>query len=119
MSDPEPFDFSKPDELVRWFREMKSYLRTEDFLNQGTDREGRQFAWDGLFALETLLCTPLGLSSEIRGSQGGLSKEEFDCLGVDIDFIPFGNNPEDEVSGVAFTHEQLNKIKKALFGDGQ
>lgn len=52
---PQPYDFTKRRELNRWFNEMKGYLRTDDFLNQGTDREGRKFALEGLNKIEELL----------------------------------------------------------------
>ena len=44
-----------------------------------------------------------------------MNKEEFEQMGVEVDFIPFGNNPEDEVTGIAFTIAQYEDIKKALF----
>lgn len=31
-------------EIGRWFEEMTGYLKTDDFVNRGTDREGRKFA---------------------------------------------------------------------------
>ena len=43
-----------------------------------------------------------------------ITKEEFECMGIDISFIPYGNNPEDEVDGLAFTYEEVNRIKEAL-----
>ena len=44
-------------------------------------------------------------------------EEDFENMGVEIDFIPFGNNPEDEISGYVFSIEQVDRIRKALFGD--
>lgn len=44
-----------------------------------------------------------------------MKKEEFEQMGTEIDFIPFGNNPEDEVTGIAFTTEQYKRIKEALY----
>lgn len=43
-----------------------------------------------------------------------ISKEEFECMGVEISFIPFGNNPEDEVEGIAYTFEELGKIRELI-----
>ena len=39
----------KLEDTKRWFREMESYLKTEDFIHQGTDLEGRKFALDGFY----------------------------------------------------------------------
>lgn len=44
---PEKYNMTKEEDMKRWFREMEGYLKTEDFLNQGTDREGRVEAMDG------------------------------------------------------------------------
>ena len=50
--EPRVFDFSQPKELVRWFDEMEGYLITEKFTEQGTDEEGRAFAYDAFLSLE-------------------------------------------------------------------
>jgi hypothetical protein len=43
-TEPRPYDMYKKEERLRWFREMYGYLKTEDFIHQGTDIEGRAFA---------------------------------------------------------------------------
>ena len=45
----------KEEDMKRWFREMEGYLKTENFLNQGTDREGRVYAMDGFRQLRVLM----------------------------------------------------------------
>lgn len=52
---PKKYDMNKEEDMKRWFREMEGYLKTEDFLNQGTDREGRVFAMDGFRQLRVLM----------------------------------------------------------------
>lgn len=44
-----------------------------------------------------------------------INKEWFNNAGYDIEFIPFGNNPENAIDGVVFSIEDYQKIKKALF----
>jgi len=51
---PKRYDMKKEEDVKRWFREMEGYLKTEDFLNQGTDREGRVFAMDGFRQLRVI-----------------------------------------------------------------
>ena len=46
-----------------------------------------------------------------------MRKEEFENMGFEIDFIPYGSNPENEVSGIAYTYQEIKRIKKELFGD--
>jgi hypothetical protein len=43
-----------------------------------------------------------------------MNEEEFELLGTEIEFIPFGNNPEKTVDGVAFTMEEYELIKKLI-----
>ena len=52
---PKPYDFSKPEEIDRWFREMKGYLKATDFVNKGTDEEGRRFALEAFDKIRTFL----------------------------------------------------------------
>lgn len=55
MGEPEPYDMMCLDEIKRWFREMGGYLKTSDFLNDGTDKEGRKYAMDGFDMLRHIL----------------------------------------------------------------
>jgi len=43
-----------------------------------------------------------------------MDKEEFELMGTEVSFIPFGNNPEDEKDGIAYTFEELGKIRKMI-----
>ena len=52
---PERYDMTNEADVKRWFREMEGYLKTEDFLNQGTDREGRVFAMDAFRQLRVIM----------------------------------------------------------------
>jgi len=52
---PKRYDMKKEEDMKRWFREMEGYLKTENFLNQGTDREGRVYAMDGFRQLRVLM----------------------------------------------------------------
>jgi hypothetical protein len=52
---PRKYDMNNAEDVKRWFREMEGYLRTEDFLNQGTDRPGRVFAMDGFRQLRVIM----------------------------------------------------------------
>ena len=54
---PRPYDMEYLSEITRWFTEMEGYLRTEDFVNQGTDKEGRQYAFDGFLHLKKYFLT--------------------------------------------------------------
>ena len=49
---PKKYDMMSSKEIRRWFREMEGYLKTEDFVHQGTDAEGRKFALDGFQVLK-------------------------------------------------------------------
>jgi len=53
---PQPYDMNKKEDVKRWFEEMQGYLRTEDFIHQGTDLEGRKYALDGFLQLKSKLC---------------------------------------------------------------
>lgn len=44
-----------------------------------------------------------------------MNKEQFYSMGKEISFIPFGNNPTNEVAGYALTIQEYNLIKKELF----
>ena len=37
-------------------------------------------------------------------------------MGTEIDFVAYGDDAEDELTGYAFTLREYNLIKKALFG---
>jgi hypothetical protein len=57
------YDMRQLGELKRWFREMEGYLKCGrdckppcDFINQGTDKEGRAYALDGFYQLKKELC---------------------------------------------------------------
>ena len=52
---PKRYDMLKEEDMKRWFREMEGYLKTENFLDQGTDRDGRVFAMDGFRQLRVLM----------------------------------------------------------------
>lgn len=54
-TEPKRYDMRDPEEIRRWFREMEGYLKTEDFIRQGTDREGRIFAMDGFRQLRMMI----------------------------------------------------------------
>ena len=43
---PKPYNMSNFEDIERWFREMEGYLKTSDFVNQGTDLEGRKYAFE-------------------------------------------------------------------------
>jgi len=49
---PRPYDMRRPEEVKRWFREMRGYLRTSRFLEYGTDFDGRRYAMKGFDWLE-------------------------------------------------------------------
>ena len=76
---PKPYDMTKEEDRIRWFREMKGYLmcKGEDgtFLQQGTDREGRKFAYEAFLqfdyrtrkaAAEKLMKKARKLTSEVK-----------------------------------------------------
>jgi len=50
MSDPKPYDLSKPEEMLRLVHEVYGYLHTS--LEDGTDREGRCHALNALRSIE-------------------------------------------------------------------
>ena len=52
---PRKYDMTNEDDIRRWFREMEGYLKTEGFLNQGTDRDGRVYAMDGFRQLRVIM----------------------------------------------------------------
>ena len=52
---PKPYNMDDPAEVSRWFKEMEGYLNIERFVKQGTDREGRQFAYEAFFVLKQML----------------------------------------------------------------
>lgn len=52
MTKPMKYDMTKPEDMKRWFDEMEGYLKTEDFVNRGTDFEGRRYALDGFHQLK-------------------------------------------------------------------
>jgi hypothetical protein len=53
---PEKYDMKKLDDTRRWFREMGGYLQTDNFLLQGTDKQGRKHAMEGFNQLKKELC---------------------------------------------------------------
>lgn len=55
VTEPKPYFMTNPEDLKRWFREMQGYLKTQNFGKEGTDREGRNYAWEALHQLEELL----------------------------------------------------------------
>ena len=59
---PTKYDMKKEKDVRRWFREMEGYLKTEDFINRGTDREGRVFAMDGFRQLRVIMFKQLLLN---------------------------------------------------------
>lgn len=52
---PKPYNMKSQNDLRRWFREMKGYLRVSHFLDDGTDMPGRKFAMEGFDTLEKIL----------------------------------------------------------------
>lgn len=60
------FDMSKPDEIERWFEEMYSYLETEDFINQGTDKEGRIFVFKAFLSFRDMFIAGLPFIKAIK-----------------------------------------------------
>lgn len=56
--EPRKFNMGSMEEKKRWFREMKGYLKTQNFLKEGTDRKGREFAYKGLLDLEREITIP-------------------------------------------------------------
>lgn len=56
MNEPRPFDFNNEElfekEMLRFFNEMESYLRTDKFLSQGTDSAGRRYVWEAFQKLK-------------------------------------------------------------------
>jgi hypothetical protein len=52
--EPKPYDMKRPEDRVRWFQEMESYLRVSRFTEDGTDFKGRKFALDGFHQLRKL-----------------------------------------------------------------
>ena len=57
--EPKVYDMKKREDIERWFREMNGYLKTENFLEQGTDREGRKFAMCAFHDLRHILLTDI------------------------------------------------------------
>ena len=60
MSGKMKYDMKKEDDVRRWFREMEGYLKLgyetgHDFIEQGTDREGRVEAMDGFRQLRMIM----------------------------------------------------------------
>lgn len=59
MSEPRPYDISKPEDIERLHRELRGYMRN-CLINHGGcggDRKGRQYAYE---ALENLAPYPKG-----------------------------------------------------------
>lgn len=58
MSKPKEYDLTKPDEVLRWFRETRGYINTnadgKPFVWQGIDSEGRKFAMDAFDGIRNL-----------------------------------------------------------------
>lgn len=52
MSEPRPYRLDNPEELERFFREMKGYLRVSKFLETGPDYTGRLYAFHAFYRLE-------------------------------------------------------------------
>jgi len=50
-----PYNMKNKTDIKRWFREMKGYFRVGQFLDAGTDFEGRRYAMDGFIELESIL----------------------------------------------------------------
>lgn len=62
MTEPQPYNMAIPDDRKRWYREMKGYLMNNGsdgtFLQQGTDRTGRKYAWDAFLSIEEEFTRP-------------------------------------------------------------
>ncbi|MBD3248472.1 hypothetical protein GF336_00315 [Candidatus Woesearchaeota archaeon] len=75
MKKPKRYDMSEPEDIKRWFREMEGYLKCgsetkHDFLNQGTDFDGRCFAMDGFRQLRMIMFKKI--NSETQASPNNL-----------------------------------------------
>jgi len=60
MSGNMKYNMKKEEDVKRWFREMEGYLKCgyetgNDFIEQGTDREGRVEAMDGFRQLRMIM----------------------------------------------------------------
>jgi hypothetical protein len=66
---PKQYDIKNPCSMKRWFREMERYLKTSDFINTGTDRDGRCYAIDGFRQLRSMMYKEKGLSNYEEESQ--------------------------------------------------
>jgi len=64
MTKPTKYDMTKPEEIKRWFKEMEGYLKTENFIKQGTDFDGRCFAMDGFRQLRVLMYKQIQLKEK-------------------------------------------------------
>jgi len=66
---PTKYDMRSKEDIIRWFNEMENYLKCgkeigADFVNQGTDREGRKYAYDGFLQLKDIFLTALPFFSK-------------------------------------------------------
>ena len=52
MCEPKPYDLNDFNEVCRFFREMGEYLKTDDFVNKGTDYLGRKYALNAFFEMK-------------------------------------------------------------------
>ena len=64
MNEPRKYDMENAADVKRWFREMEGYFRCgeedyNDFVHQGTDRKGREFAVDGFHQLKRRLTSEM------------------------------------------------------------
>ena len=59
MRKPKKYNMEDREDVRRWFSEMESYFRVEDFVHRGTDLEGRKFALDGFNQLKMRLTTEM------------------------------------------------------------
>ena len=57
---PRKYNMNEEEDVKRWFREMVGYLKCgeetkTDFIHQGTDIDGRIFAFDAFKQLKTII----------------------------------------------------------------
>jgi len=64
MGEARPYNLQDYEERKRWFHEMEEYLEVE-FLEAGTDFEGREYAYKAFFQLQAMLTGAEALAADI------------------------------------------------------
>jgi len=62
---PKKYDIHNFDEINRWFREMEGYLKTSDFVHQGTDLEGRKFGFEAFLEFKKIFACSLPIMKSL------------------------------------------------------